>query len=570
MSGSRTSEYPPALTDPALIRHFYDCCNRWFANEEALNRSIGATAPEVNHKRQFIELSKVSFSNSDFSEAAVSKLLSGDLHWRKSLKLLLPLIDCYEHITEERPGQCPVIPLTSRGHFMLDSYGNRDSAWRVIRNALKVGLISCVDDSYWFNPTGEGGECRLYAWNKTAQKELKEVARKNGIFSEPKRLGIRFLRARMLELKDLAGVPLTDREKELQDKVRVDTGLRIPADYTDEEIARAILRKYPLIAETVRLVDEETNPLIEREEQKIMCRLKITRNPMSGVVTKIGWRPTTHYVSLKKDRTMVEVNSGVKTKREYLDDLYGKGNWKEWDVKSSVPRLAFALNHGLEWLPTATDDVYEDMAPAAIKQSPEQWNHYRGCSKKLFLRTNFNRSYKVSYQRMHRCGMLDEFIRTTSTETGKSAVRAIKESLDSVLGDSCGSEIFILESYVYLKAYTEGIRDAKNKGLPIGLLFYDGFVTHTSQDFDFEKAIREELDNLRRMGGVSLFNKIHHKKNQGSVGHPQETPTTFISHNMSGYGKMVEFEGVRVPDVWTKLTPQDPVLLVISGPNTGQ
>ena len=536
-------DYPAPIVSGDVVKYFYECFTRWSQQQETISKQKTQQEPRVPVK-EFIEESKASFKNRDFSKDSVMRLLGGKLHWKKSFAAIATLIDCYEHVTEDRPGFHPLLPFSCRNSFLLDNIGCRDSAWRVINNAMKVGLIACVDDQYWFpwhdedHPlNGRKGKCRLYAWNKTAQRELKKLAKQEGILTEPKSLGLKKLYELAKEQESKRSQTPTEREKFLLDRVRIDTGLRIPKEYTDEEITAAILRKYPLISETVKLVKETINPLIDRPDQRFMANVHITRSP-KGMVTKIGFRPAPHYVSLRKDPTAINCSGGLKTKRAYLDDHFGPGHWQEWDVKSSVPRLLYALNHDLTWLPCSQVDMYEMIASPEIKQDPIKWaNTYRDQLKKLFLRVNFNYSYKTTFNQLNRCGALSEFIPNTSRETAKSVIRGIKDTLLQALGPTCGSEIFVLESFVYLKAYATILKDCKSRGLPVPLLFYDGFVTHKACGFNFETLIAKEVRELKsRSKSLGLFNEVKHNQLGDSFSFNPTAGTAISLTNMSGYG----------------------------------
>ena len=558
----RSGDYPDPIVSGEPVKLFYECFSRWSESEAALEmqqskEEILNRGNYYSYQREFIEEGKAHFSNNDFSKGNIIKLLGGQLHWRKSLQPIAILIDCYEHITEDKAGFCPLIPLSCRNSFLLNNIGERDSAWRVINNAMKIGLITCVDDTFWFpfhdkdHPlNGRKGKCRMYAWNKTAQKELKKLAKAEGLIQAPKSIGLDKLCRAIDEEEErkISGTPLTERERILLEKVRVDTNLNIPKGYTDEEVCEAVIRKYPLIAETIKLVKEVINPLIDRPEQKFMANIKVTRSK-SGRITKIGFRPASHYVSLKKDETALHENHGMKSRRQYLDDHFGKNQWKEWDVKSSVPRLQYALNHDLDWLPCSQVDMYERLATDEIKQDPLKWKKvYRDQLKKLFLRVNFNYSYKTIFEQLRRNGALSEFIPATSIEMAKAVVRGIKERMTSTLGPTCGSEIFILESYLYLKTYAKCLKESKQKNLPAPLLFYDGFVSHVSQAFDFEGNIVDELRKLKSNGMlIQFFNNKKHG-NQSSIGTTRKHPAGFlVVTNMSGYGKTGGFLMVCEP-----------------------
>ena len=569
-----SSDYPDPIVSGELVKFFYECFSRWSEKENKVviqhEKEEILSKENYSYQREFVEEGKAHFSNSDFSKASIMKLLGGRLHWRKSLRPIATLIDCYEHVTEDRDGFCPLIPLSCRNSFLLNSIGEKDSAWRVINNALKIGLIACVDKTFWFHADENGhpipnkkGKCRLYAWNKVAQRELKKLAKQEGLLQESKSIGLDKLYKKVKEEEERKrnNIPLSQREQDLLDKVRVDTGLRIPAEYTDEEVSEAVIRKYPLIAETIRLVKEEINPLIDRPEQKFIANVKVTRSK-SGRITKIGFRPASHYVSLKKDDTSLHANGGMKTKRQYLDDHFGKNQWKEWDVKSSVPRLQYALNHDLTWLPCSQVDMYEQLATEDIKQDPLKWKEvYRDQLKKLFLRVNFNYSYKTIFEQLHRNGALSEFIPATSIETAKAIIRGIKEQMTATLGPTCGSEIFILESYLYLLAFSKCLQESKQKNLPPPLLFYDGFITHVSQCFDFEKEIVDEMHILKKNGMlVHFFNKKQHNNTKVNIWQKQQpTSGSLVVTNMSGYGNL---QGILM----VQELPLDPQMLV-NAPN---
>ena len=124
-----------------------------------------------------------------------------------------------------------------------------------------------------------------------------------------------------------------------------------------------------------------------------------------------------------------------------------------------------------------------------------------------------------------------------SRETAKSVIRGIKDTLLQALGPTCGSEIFVLESFVYLKAYATILKDCKSRGLPVPLLFYDGFVTHKACGFNFETLIAKEVRELRsRSKSLGLFNEVKHNQLGDSFSFNLATGTAISLTNMSGYG----------------------------------
>ena len=121
--------------------------------------------------------------------------------------------------------------------------------------------------------------------------------------------------------------------------------MRVKKEVSDDVIMEILFDKYPCLADFSAKV-ESINAVVN-EGAAIWFKPTITR-AKSGTVTKVGIRAYTIFSYLKsylKDREKPIPYEG--TRESVFDKIFGQGNWVEYDVHGSVPRVARLVNKGI-------------------------------------------------------------------------------------------------------------------------------------------------------------------------------------------------------------------------------
>ena len=198
--------------------------------------------------------------------------------------------------------------------------------------------------------------------------------------------------------------------------------------------------------------------IIERLNQR-----DILRYHWGLVTTYDGGRATSKFCSLPTVGKQHKYTP-ICFREGYLDDLFGKNNWEEYDVPSSVPQVFHLLNKGF-WLGKR---VY-DMTPNPYL--------YKG----FVMRMMFNHTDKtvarsmllhIENQVLEESG--DEkkkYYDKKVTDEQVEQVHNIKKRLEDIIGPTTiGKDIFIHESNIYLLVGEE----LMNRGIDFAQC-YDGF-----------------------------------------------------------------------------------------------
>jgi hypothetical protein len=283
----------------------------------------------------------------------------------------------------------------------------------------------------------------IYGWNKDAQHKISNIIKKFSLINEDRSKDSNISLLETFE-KNHSEMGMSKLEFDrLVSAVRFDSDLKINA--TDEQILKALSVKYPILKDIIKDVAEENKYLPSDEQMKAVPT--IHRSEKHHLVTKIGFRITNPYVSLKEHDNGKNYNG--KWRKEYMDEKFGVGNWECFDVKSSVPRVTYLLNKG-EWL-----DNEIDLYALMFNEGREfPYPICRDWCKKAFMRFYFDRSTSRISNRLRRMHLIDDFINDFGYSEGVvPTVDAIKKDIWKAIGESYKSEIFLYESYLYLQIF---------------------------------------------------------------------------------------------------------------------
>ena len=295
-----------------------------------------------------------------------------------------------------------------------------------------MDLLKCVDDSYRFNAYSDDlNRSKRYICNKNVQELIIALANKYGIVIHRHQNYQRDI------VRDNTIVATFD--------IRFNSklNLRVP-NMTDAEVIAYLHKKYPQLAEYQKLADSINSEYYSRDrERRIQFIPTIKRSRgNSSTITKIGIRATNSLVSLK------EHDNGKDTEKQWRKDWLNehyKHGWMEFDVKSSIFRINYFLNHGV-WLDNSID-LYELMYGKKF-ESAEKRAEYKAIAMSLY----FEKSVGTLYT--HVSNKAVELKRYDS-DIVKLMLGDMHRQMTAVIGRKYDSEIFLHESCIYMDLQKE-------------------------------------------------------------------------------------------------------------------
>lgn len=237
---------------------------------------------------------------------------------------------------------------------------------------------------------------------------------------------------------------------------------------------------------TIMLVprfENKKNEIVKRLNERDIVRFNC------GLYTRYnGGRATSSFCSLPTQEKEHKVL--FKWYREdYLDNLFGRKNWEEYDVPSSVPQVFHLLNKGF-WLGKRVYDM---------TSNPDKFKEYA-------MRLMFNKSDKqvaraiMKHITEERDGNKIKFYKQKINTEIEEAAHIAKSKLENIIGSTkIGKEVFIHESNIYLLVCEE----LMNRGIDFAQC-YDGFYfrkgERPSDMADLVKSKAEEYYNKYYIG----------------------------------------------------------------------
>lgn len=327
---------------------------------------------------------------------------------------------------------------------------SKSTAAELIKLAERVDLLRCTNTYYCPSYGGgkrKNGTARRYIINPQLLDIVRLAYLGEQASTKPQK------QARK-ERKVLAGDGgTTDKPEDAPDTLtgRYDicfaSNLHLPADLTDEQVRAAIYARYPQLNELQALRERINREYYAGEPMlELRQRVKITRGK-SGVVSKVGTRCTSPLCQLRAN-DIPEGYEGL-TRQIFLRRYYEGREYYEYDVKSSIYRVAYFLRTGV-WVP-ANVDFYSLMSPYEFADKQARADYKAGLAMQLYfggspakITANLYRNVKGSRKAV----WLDK--KGYSREEVLGAIAAGQAYMFAVVGQSIGSEVFLHEGGIYL------------------------------------------------------------------------------------------------------------------------
>lgn len=152
------------------------------------------------------------------------------------------------------------------------------------------------------------------------------------------------------------------------------------------------------------------------------------------------------------------------SREDLLKDTFGDNKIYEFDVKSSIYRITYWLNHGV-WLDN-DQDLYQMMCPWKFESKEE-----RDAFKTICMSLYFNESGPLAYKALNFNALIAQgYKKKDKFEVNKEIICELYDNMRNVIGKTYGGEIYYYESSMYILLM--------NKLLKAGykvIQIYDGF-----------------------------------------------------------------------------------------------
>ncbi len=352
---------------------------------------------------------------------------------------------------------------------------SKSHASRLIERAEELDLLKCVDHYYCRStPTKsrrKNGISRKFIVNPRMVELVKRTYR--GVSSRGRAVGTGKDGGVVAELEEVS----SEEARELLERYNIclSSSLRLPSELTDEQVRACIRTRFPQLA-VLDNMRERINATYYADKPTLQLhqRVKISRGK-TGMISKIGTRCTSGLCLLRAN-DIPHGYAGL-TRHMFLHDYYEGRAYYEYDIKSSIYRVARFLQTG-EWLAGAVD-FYERMSPYEFRNEQERADY-----KKLAMRLYFGGSpAKITsalFHELRRNGMELDY---TKQEV-EDAVGLAQARMFSAVGESIGSEVFLHEGAIYLMVLDRLL----NMGMRV-VSVYDEFIADNPR----LKEICEEL-----------------------------------------------------------------------------
>lgn len=176
-------------------------------------------------------------------------------------------------------------------------------------------------------------------------------------------------------------------------------------------------------------------------------------------------------------------------REDYLDNFFGKDNWEEYDVPSSVPQVFHLLNKGF-WLGKRVYNMTSD--PAKFKEYAMRlmFNKSNVQIARAILLLEDNKLHTLNLERH------DKFYAKQTDPALVEIAGNMKQELENIIGSTkMGGEVFQHESNIYLLVGEE----LMNRGIDF-LQCYDGFYFRKGErPADMAEIVKSKAEEYYRV-----------------------------------------------------------------------
>ena len=408
-----------------------------------------------------------------------------------------------------------VMPIATTNKRLISIWGSPMNVSNAIKFMCNIGLLAEYDVSYQFNAYySKDNKCKQYVYNYNTEQQIKEYCINNNI-NKYQITNITIVKT--FEIKD---IPFEKTEVRFSSKLH----LLKPDNWSCAEFENYLMgclyANYPQLLHYQELADEINKTFYADDyDRQISFKPKFTWNKGNKAVTKIGIRATNSLVSAKKEQ---DTTSNKLCK----DDVLNRYGLKyEFDVKSSVPRLTFALNKGI-WLENNID-LYKIMYQKFIKLCPSEqleWNNTtRNIFKSFHMNGYFDTEAKLSAHLKRQLSMKVEKYNKNEWVDLDYVMKSYRESIIQTVGElKYDSEVFFHESCIYMDV----TYDILNKGIDVWQQ-YDCWYTD-KEVVKIEQIVEQYVSKYINNNNINNNNNNKYRNNNNKYNNKYNNNITIV------------------------------------------
>ena len=383
---------------------------------------------------------------------------------------------------------CSILAIATTSQVFLNIWGSEQNVSNAFHKLEEIGLIKEYIGYY------QTGMCKLYCYFVENERLLVDYCKDNNI---PKMV---IPNQQILTSKQTKEYKMRCEEvytKAFKRRVRFKSRLTLkrpkevkPAQFK-RDLYEMLYENYPGF-KIYQKMAEVINKVYYKDQSEFHIRFrpkfhwnensKKLKSKDKESIVGIGIRATNKLCSAKKDNYSVDAT----TKKVLREEVLAKYGFEfEKDITSSVPRVAYALNHG-GWLKEDVDlykRIYEEVNPDA---SDEDFKLEREAIKKLFFRVYFDSTdNKLGYHTWDSM-IQDDMDKDSVYEDMKKLRRAMEKVLGEKRYDNF---IFYVESCIYI----DTLYTLLKQGYKVWLVYDCFYGAGIGTEEDFEKLVQEAV-----------------------------------------------------------------------------
>ena len=376
---------------------------------------------------------------------------------RVTLSKVLAFIDSVKQT--RRVSAITAMPIAVTNRKLLSIFGSEREVSRAIDLMIKIGLLAEYDESYQFNAWRPyWNHSKRYAYSYQAEKKFKDWCSMRAILQW--RPSIHQMKKVKYPVKEM---PFSKEQVKFFSKLHLGKPEGMSHAEFEQYLSDCLHENYPMLYDAERLAEELNLYPFYRENPDFQEQFKpkFTWNTGRTAVRKIGIRAANRLVSAKSKR-----EDGDDPNTVYREDIRKKyGLTAEYDVKSSVPRIAYSLSHGY-WLDSSVD-LYKKIYDVFVKLCPSEkmeWNEdTRAIFKSFFMNSYFDSPTMIAAHLKRTIAQKKEnkAYRAEEWKELDQVMASYRKSVEIVLGEKqmIDSEIFLHESILYMKVTRELMKE---------------------------------------------------------------------------------------------------------------
>jgi hypothetical protein len=379
---------------------------------------------------------QVSFNSFNIPETRKQKNL------KEQLSKVLAFIDLNKQ--KRFSSGVTVMPIATTNKRLLSIWGSSMNISRAIQFMTEVGLLAEYDSSYQFNAYyDKNNKSKQYAYSYDAEQSIITYCNNNNINK------YKIINTTIVNIFAVEDIPFEKEEVRFSSKLHLLKPDNWSVAKFEEYLTACLYVNYPKLKHYQELADLINDVYYSDDyDRQIQFRPNFTWNKGNKAVTKIGIRATNSLVSAKKEKEADDAPNML-----YKEDVLNRYGLKyEFDVKSSVPRITYALNNGV-WLDNNID-LYQKMYAEFTRLCPSEqleWNEEtRKVFKSFHMNGYFDTEAKMSAHLKRQVSMKTNYKKEEWADVDY-VMKSYRNAIENTVGQlKYDSEIFFHESCIYL------------------------------------------------------------------------------------------------------------------------